>query len=120
MSIEVHSADTVSQVGAVLTGSAKYFAGGTLLMRQVNYGDQSIDRLVVSDDPVLKQIQSQGEQITIGAGVTMSEIIRHPDLRFLSEVARSVGGPAVRNMATIGGNLFACLLYTSPSPRDRG
>ena len=35
MSIEVHSADTVSQVGAVLTGSAKYFAGGTLLMRQV-------------------------------------------------------------------------------------
>ena len=107
MSIEVHSADTVSQVGAVLTGSAKYFAGGTLLMRQVNYGDQSIDRLVVSDDPVLKQIQSQGEQITIGAGATMSEIIRHPDLRFLSEVARSVGGPAGRNMATIGGNLFA-------------
>jgi len=107
MTIEIHSVDTVSQVSAALGDSSRYFAGGTLLMRQVNYGDQSINRLVISDDPVLKQVQLQGKQISIGAGVTMSQVLAHPDLQFLNEVARSVGGPAIRNMATVGGNLFA-------------
>ena len=30
-----------------------------------------------------------------------------PGLAFLAPVAESIGGPAVRNMATVGGNLFA-------------
>lgn len=107
MSIEVLSADTVSQANAALTGSSKYLGGGTLLMRQINYGDQSISRLVISDDPVLKSIQVQVDDVVIGAGVTMTQILQHPDLPFLADAARSVGGPAVRNMATVGGNLFA-------------
>ncbi len=107
MSIEVKSFDTLRQASEVLGGSAQYIAGGTLLMRKVNYGDQSFNQLVQSTDPALKQIQSQGDEILIGAGVTMSEIMQHPQLQFLGEVARSVGGPAIRNMATIGGNLFA-------------
>ncbi len=107
MSIDVRRVETVNEANAALGGSARFFGGGTLLMRQVNYGDQSFNQLIVSDDPVLKTIQRQGDQVTIGAGVTMSEIIRHPDLQFLNDVARSVGGPAVRNMATVGGNLFA-------------
>ncbi|TJX12575.1 MAG: xanthine dehydrogenase family protein subunit M, partial [Mesorhizobium sp.] len=37
-------------------------------------------------------------------------IARHPDLGTLAKAARAVGGPAIRNMATVGGNLFA------PSP----
>ena len=107
MSIEVHTVDSVSQANAALNESARYFGGGTLLMRQVNYGDPSFNRLIISDDPLLKQILVQSDQVSIGAGVTMSEIIRHPDLHFLHEVARTVGGPAIRNMATVGGNLFA-------------
>jgi len=107
MGIEVYTVDTVNQASAEMTESARYFGGGTLLMRQVNYGDPSFNRVIVSDDPLLKQILIQSDQVTIGAGVTMSEIIRHPDLRFLIEVARTIGGPAIRNMATVGGNLFA-------------
>ncbi|MEM7259958.1 MAG: FAD binding domain-containing protein [Pseudomonadota bacterium] len=111
MTIEVHTVDTLAQASAVLTGSARYFGGGTLLMRQINYGQQSFDRLVVSTDPTLKQISVSGEQITIGAGVTMADVLRHNDLAFMADVARSVGGPAIRNMATVGGNLFAPLPY---------
>ena len=107
MSMEVESVDSVAQIRAAMTGSATYYAGGTLLMRQINYGDQGINRLVISDDPVLKQIQIHSDQVIIGAGAKMSEIMRHSDLQFLANVARSVGGPAIRNMATLGGNLFA-------------
>ena len=107
MSIHVQSFDTLHQAREVLGSSSRYIGGGTLLMRQVNYGDQSFDQLVHSGDPALKEIHIQGDDIRLGAGVTMTEILQHPQLEFLSEVARSVGGPAIRNMATIGGNLFA-------------
>jgi CO/xanthine dehydrogenase FAD-binding subunit len=40
----------------------------------------------------------------------MSAIARHPGLAPLHKVANAIGGPAIRNMATVGGNLFA------PSP----
>ncbi len=40
----------------------------------------------------------------------MAAILARPELSFLHPAARAVGGPAVRNMATVGGNLFA------PSP----
>ena len=45
--------------------------------------------------------------IVMGAAATMADVIGSPDLAFLAPVARSVGGPAVRNMATVAGNLFA-------------
>lgn len=111
MSVEVHSVDTLSQANAALTTGAKYFGGGTLLMRQINYGDQSIQRLIATDDAQLKRIEIQGDQLSLGAGVTMAQIINHPDLAFLEDVARSIGGPAIRNMGTIGGNLFAPTPY---------
>jgi CO/xanthine dehydrogenase FAD-binding subunit len=46
----------------------------------------------------------------IGAGVTFARVLAERDLAFLHAPARSIGGPAVRNMGTVGGNLFA------PSP----
>ena len=41
----------------------------------------------------------------------MAAIARHPDLASLARAARAVGGPAIRNMATVGGNLFAPTPY---------
>ena len=45
--------------------------------------------------------------IVIGAGVTYAALLAEREFAFLHPVARSIGGPAVRNMGTIGGNLFA-------------
>lgn len=100
------------QLNGQTTGERRghILGGGTLLMRQVNYAPQTIATLVLITDPLLKQITAQGDRILIGAGVTMADVIAAPDLAALAPCARGVGGPAIRNMATVGGNLFA------PSP----
>jgi CO/xanthine dehydrogenase FAD-binding subunit len=77
-----------------------------VVMRGVNSGEVQ-GRLVRSLDPSLREIRLSGDMVLLGAGVTMAQILAHRDLGFLHDVARSIGGPQVRNMATVGGNLFA-------------
>ncbi len=97
----------VDQAAAALRDDGVYFGGGTLIMRALNYGEQDFSRIVRTTDPALKQVEAAGDRVRIGADVTMREVIASSDLSFLTPVARSVGGPAVRNVATVGGNLFA-------------
>ena len=84
--------------------------GGTLVMRAVNYGDQSFDRIIRSRQ-VERSIKSESGGVRIGAGATMADILASRDVSALHQVARLVGGPAIRNMATVGGNLFAANPY---------
>jgi CO/xanthine dehydrogenase FAD-binding subunit len=99
---------TVREANAALRApGARYLGGGTLAVRAANEGDLSITAFVRSTDPSLSAIEVDGEGVTIGASATMAAVARHPDLAFLARAARAVGGPAVRNMATVGGNLFA-------------
>ena len=86
---------------------ARYLGGGTLVMRALNEGDVSISTIVRASDQALTRIDASGPRITIGAGVTFARILAERDLAFLHATARSIGGPAVRNMGTVGGNLFA-------------
>src|SRR5258707_2244265 len=89
---------------------ARYVGGGTLVMRALNEGDVSISTVVRANDQALTRIDAAGPRVTIGAGTTFTRILAERDLAFLHAPARSIGGPAVRNMGTVGGNLFA------PSP----
>jgi CO/xanthine dehydrogenase FAD-binding subunit len=103
-SVETHA--TIAEAQRAMGADAIFMAGGTLVMRDVNAG-VTATRIVRSSDPVLAEIRLTGDGVTIGAGVTMAMIAAHRDLTFLVPVARSVGGPQIRNMATVGGNLFA-------------
>jgi CO/xanthine dehydrogenase FAD-binding subunit len=107
--MRVETYDRLDEAARALGGNrtARFLGGGTYVMRAVNEGDQSFDTIVRSRDPSLRAIRPEGDGLTLGAGVTMAEIAAHRDLAFLAPVARLVGGPAVRNMATVGGNLFA-------------
>jgi len=107
--VDVRTFDSLAEAASALTSSrgARFLAGGTLMMRALNEGDQTIETIVRTSDPAFQTIQSQGDRIIIGAGVTMSQILASRDLAFLHPVARLIGGPAVRNMASVGGNLFA-------------
>src|SRR6266567_1173092 len=86
---------------------ARYLGGGTLVMRALNEGDVSISTVVRANDQALTRIDATGSRVTIGAGTTFTRILAERDLAFLHAPARSIGGPAVRNMGTVGGNLFA-------------
>jgi len=97
--------DAVAALGA--DAGARYLGGGTLLVRDLNEGDLAVTALVRTTDRGIGEIRPSGSRITLGAGVTMAQVAAHPDLRFLKPVASSIGGPAIRNMATVGGNLFA-------------
>lgn len=111
--VDVQTFDNLAQVASMLSANrgAHFFAGGTLIMRALNEGDQTITSIVRTTDPAFQQIQSQGDRVVIGAGVTMSQMLASRELDFLHPVAGVIGGPAVRNMATIGGNLFAPAPY---------
>ncbi|MEQ8396099.1 FAD binding domain-containing protein [Thalassobaculum sp.] len=105
--LTVETYQTIQQAAGALHGRSRYLGGGTLVMRAVNYADQDFDHLVRTRDPNLRAIQIEGARIRIGAGCTMADIIGAADTAFLAPVARAIGGPAIRNMATVGGNLFA-------------
>ena len=102
--VETHA--TLAEAQRAMGPDAIFMAGGTLVMRDVNAG-ATATRIVRSTDPALADIRLAGDGVTIGAGVTMATIAAHRDLTFLAPVARAVGGPQIRNMATVGGNLFA-------------
>ena len=91
--------------------SGRVLGGGTILMRQVNYHPQTVPQLVRITDPAATAIRREGSGVMIGAGVTMAQVIESQDLAPLAPVARAIGGPALRNMATVGGNLFAAHPY---------
>jgi CO/xanthine dehydrogenase FAD-binding subunit len=112
MPITVRTFATLTEAAAVLSADrdARFLVGGTLVMRAVNEGDTGLATIVRSTDRAFTQVRPAGPRIEIGAGVTMAQILRLGELAFLHQAARTVGGPAIRSMATVGGNLFA------PSP----
>lgn len=91
--------------------AARYLGGGTLVIRDANEGGTSFSTYVRSSDPALSAIAVSDGKVRIGASVTMAAIARHPALAFLAPAAKAVGGPAIRNMASVGGNLFAPAPY---------
>lgn len=107
MSLSIETYDTLTEASRALGGDGRYLGGGTIVMRDVNYGDQGFRRIIRARESGLRRIAAAGDRVEIGAGATMAEVIASRDADFLAPVARQVGGPAVRNQATVGGNLFA-------------
>ena len=85
-------------------------AGGTDLLVYVRHEQPGFDRVVDSSLlQELKVIPRTGDVITLGAGVTFSVGIQSDILQqatpFLAKACQAVGGPQIRNMGTIGGNV---------------
>jgi CO/xanthine dehydrogenase FAD-binding subunit len=112
MSVTVKTFASFGEAASALSSDrgARYLGGGTLVMRALNEGDVSISTVVRATDRALARLDIASSRVTIGAGVTFAKILAERELAFLHAPARSIGGPAVRNMGTVGGNLFA------PSP----
>jgi CO/xanthine dehydrogenase FAD-binding subunit len=84
-------------------------AGGTDLMVDVNAGRRRPSGLLsLRHVDELRSWRREGDQLVLGAGVTYTSLL-DPALAALapalSQAARTVGSPQIRNTGTLGGNL---------------
>jgi CO/xanthine dehydrogenase FAD-binding subunit len=96
-------------------GGARVVAGGTDLILDLQQGHEHPVAALVDVTRIvgLNEIREEDGFITIGAGVTHNQIVESPLLHqkatALVEASYVVGGPQVRNVATIGGNVAHAL-----------
>ncbi len=107
-------------VNALMTGdSITLLAGGTDTIPLIKYGVKKPSSLIdLKNIPSLKLITLRDEGLLIGSMVTLTEIANHSLINryfpALAQSARSVASPQIRNVATVGGNLFQerrCLYF---------
>lgn len=82
-------------------------AGGTLLMPPINSEVTDIRALVSTRRLGLAGVRVEGDRAELGAAVTLADVGRDARLAFLRPVIKSIASPPIRNLATVGGNLFA-------------
>jgi CO/xanthine dehydrogenase FAD-binding subunit len=82
-------------------------AGGTIAMPLINEGVSQPEMVMGLRQAGLDMIEKDNGSLTLGAGTTLTDIIAQDQNPLLAEAAQNVGGWAIRNMGTVGGNLFA-------------
>lgn len=94
--------DVLNQYGS----DALILAGGTMVMPLINEALTS-PRVVLSLQRAgLNSIHVNG-QIEIGATTNLARVSQMTELPLLATATRQIGSWAIRNMATLGGNIFA-------------
>jgi CO/xanthine dehydrogenase FAD-binding subunit len=82
-------------------------AGGTIAMPLINEGVSMPEKVMGLRQAGLDQIEKTNGSLSVGAAATLTQLLRQEQLPLLAEAAHNVGGWAIRNMGTVGGNLFA-------------
>jgi CO/xanthine dehydrogenase FAD-binding subunit len=97
-----HPDEAVARLG----GGVVVMAGGTTVMPALQAGALEAERVVGLARAGLDEIVRSNGHTSLGATTSLAAVA---DLGYpvLSAAARAVGGPALRNMATVGGNLLA-------------
>jgi len=94
---------------------SRIIAGGTDLLLDIQQGrSPQVETLLdVNEIPDLRKLELQEEFLYIGAAVSLKQITNSSLVIFhaeaLAEAAGLVGGPQVRNSATLGGNVAHAL-----------
>jgi aerobic carbon-monoxide dehydrogenase medium subunit len=102
---------SADEAAAQLAGGAALMAGGTTVMPRVLAGSLAETRVVGLARAGLDGVRRENGRIVIGACTTLSAVAAIEGTPALAAAAAAVGGPALRNMATIGGNLLAGAPY---------
>ena len=107
MPVSVEVPETVEDVvGALGDDGAVVIAGGTQVMPRLNTEVTGIATLVSLRRARLGGITVDRDDATVGAATTLSQLGADDRLAFLRPVVESIASPSIRNLATVGGNLF--------------
>jgi CO/xanthine dehydrogenase FAD-binding subunit len=107
VSLAVHTPDSVAGVLAALDDGAVVIAGGTHVMPRLNTEASDVSALVSLRRAGLSGVEMLDETtVEIGAATTLTELANAPELAFLRSALDAIASPTIRNLATVGGNLF--------------
>jgi len=81
-------------------------AGGTVAMPLINEGLSMPGAVMGLRRAGLDRIERTDGALRIGATATLTQLLDQDAIPVLREAARTTGSWAIRNMATVGGNLF--------------
>ena len=113
--ILAHSIDEALQALASAPGPALPIAGGTDLLLELQQGAHApVHTLVdLTRIPELTRLEQRSGSLYIGAAVPVREVTTSPLVRehapAVAEACGLIGGPQVRNSATLGGNVAHAL-----------
>lgn len=97
------------------SGAARLVAGGTDLLLDLQQGRHPpLDTLVdITQIPEMCRLELQNASLFIGAALPLNQVVASPLVRqhtqALFDAAGLIGGPQVRNTATLGGNVAHAL-----------
>ena len=106
MPITVEIPESVADVVGALGDGAVVLAGGTHVMPRITTAAHDVGALVSLRRAGLAGIDVDGGRATIGAATTLARVGADERLAFLGPVIESIASPTIRNLATVGGNLF--------------
>ncbi len=111
---EVFKPASIEEAVKLKGSDVYYLSGGT----QINWtpameerkvlGQSQIEKVIILKDILSIEIKKEGSALSIGAGVTLQELIDSSDTPdVLKKASRYIASRNIRNMATIGGNIAA-------------
>jgi aerobic carbon-monoxide dehydrogenase medium subunit len=81
-------------------------AGGTVVMPLINDGISLPERVMSLRNAGLDGIAQRSDDVVIGAATTLTQLLAQDTIPLLREAARNTASWSIRNMGTVGGNLF--------------
>jgi CO/xanthine dehydrogenase FAD-binding subunit len=81
-------------------------AGGTVAMPLINEGISLPGRVMGLRRAGLDVVERVGDELHLGATATLTRLVEQDDVPLLRDAASRTASWSVRNMATVGGNLF--------------
>jgi len=96
---------------ALRVGHPTYIGGGTDIMPLLkNHVRDDRELVFLHQVEELRELNAEGDELTLGAGVTLWDIAEHPRIQALwpalAQAAGATASPQIRNIATAGGNIM--------------